>query len=438
MDNDPNNHNFSSLWRDKILSSLKQHRGTGLRGLFENFMSLSVLQAANYVLPLIILPYLVRVIGMDKFGLVVFAQAVIQYFIIVTDFGFNLSATRDIATNRHDMNKTSNIFCAVFMVKLVLMLVCFGALCILVAFVDRFESDAVIYLLTFGMVIGNLLFPVWFFQGMEQMKYSTLVSISGKVLYLIGLFVFVRSEADYVLVPLLNSSSLIIVGLGSMWIAVRKFNVRIVLPPFQAIVRQFKGSSQFFLSRISVSALSTFNTLMLGIFTTNEIVGLYAAAEKLYIAMKTAFSPLGQALYPYMASRANVALFKKAFFGGLGAAVILSLTVFFLSGDLIELVFGAGLDQSADVLRLYSLIVPAVVASILLGYPFLAALGHEKYANFSIAIGSAIHLILIALLIPAISPVRVAMVTMVTETVVLGIRIYGVRKHRLWRITPQP
>jgi PST family polysaccharide transporter len=183
-----------------------------------------------------------------------------------------------------------------------------------------------------------------------------------------------------------------------------------------------------------VSIYSSFNTVILGFFTSNEAVGFYAAAEKLFIAMRTAFNPLVQALYPYMAARSNVALFKKVFIFSVAAAAVLAIAVFGLSNIIIETIFGAGLELSSRLLRLFTLVVPFVMASVLLGYPFLAALGHEKYANFSIAIGSVVHLLLIALLIPIISPISVAVAMIVTQLVVLAIRIHGVRKHRLWQI----
>lgn len=432
LDNYDENNLPGDLWT-RAKNGLNKYRGMGIRGLFHNFASLSLLQAANYLLPLIVLPYLVRVIGVQKFGLIVFAQAVIQYFNIVTDYGFNLSATRDIAVNRKDIDKLSNIFFSVYATKSVLLLICFGVLVALVTLFDKFSSEAAVYLLTYGIVLGNFLFPIWFFQGMEKMKYITIISVLGRVIYVGLLFTFVHQESDYVKVPLLNSIGAVTAGLISTVIAIRKFNLRPHLPDFGAILNQFKASSQFFLSRVSVSIYTSFNTVVLGFFTSNELVGYYAAAEKLFIAMRTAFNPLVQTLYPYMASQANVKLFKKIFVVALGFAVVLAAAVFFLSDNIVELVFGGGFELSGKILRLFSLVVPFVVASIILGYPFLAALGHERYANFSIAIGSVVHLFLIVLQIPVISPIRVALAMIVAELVVLSVRVHGVRVHNLWK-----
>ncbi len=425
---------FLGQWRVKARNSLDKYRGMGIRVLLQNFLSLSVLQAANYLLPLIILPYLVRMIGVEKLGLIVFAQAVIQYFNIITDYGFHLSATRDIAANRNDTNRIAVIFSSVMAIKTVLLVAGFGILLLMVSLFDRFSSDATVYLLTYGTVLGNYLYPIWFFQGIERMKYITVLSILGRVIYIILLLIFVHQESDYIIVPLLNSIGMVAAGILSMAIAIAKFRVKLRLPPLTAIWDNFKRSSQFFLSRVAASADSSFNTVILGLFTSNEMVGYFAAAEKLFVAMRNAFMPLVQALYPYMANRTNVPLFKKVFYVSIAAAVVLSVLMLLLSDVVIGLIFGAGFELSSKILRLFSLGVPFMMASILLGYPFLAALGHESYANYSVAIWSVAHLVLISLLIPIISPIVVAAAMVFNQLLVLSIRIRGVSKHRLWRL----
>ena len=423
-----------SAWYKRIREGLNNLRGRGVRTLAENFFSLSVLQAANYLLPLIVLPYLVRVLGVEKFGLVVFAQAFIQFFVIATDFGFNLSAPREIALNKDNADRVSGIFCSAMVTKLALMVIGFVVLCCVVSFFGRFRSEALLYLLTYGIVVGNVLYPVWFFQGMEKMKYSALLNISAKVIFLILIFVFVTEEEHYVRVPVMNSLGFIVAGIVSLWLVVRKFRVVLRFPKRAVLLEQIRMSSQFFLSRISVSVYSNFNAFILGLLTDNVTVGYYAAAEKLFIAMRTAFVPLVQSLYPYMSARRDRLLFKKIFYSSIVLAIIGSALAAVFSREITQLVFGPGYEPSAGILRMFSLIVPVVAASVLLGYPFLAAMGHEKYANFSIAIGSLCHLLFISLLAPVISMHLVVGVTMLTETIILGVRVYAVRKHRLWGV----
>lgn len=134
--------------------------------LLENFISLGALQIVSYVMPLISLPYLSRVLGVEKFGLVFFVFAFMQYFIMLTDYGFGLSATREIAVNRHNKNNLSNIFSAVTFIKFILLIVSFVLLCAMVFFIPKLRENWLVFMLSFLMVVGNAIYPVWFFQGM--------------------------------------------------------------------------------------------------------------------------------------------------------------------------------------------------------------------------------------------------------------------------------
>src|SRR5690554_1138812 len=154
---------FDSI-KARIFGSAEKKR------VLANIFSLSVLQGVSYLLPLITFPYLVRVLGMESFGILAFATAVTAYFIAVTDYGFNLSATKDISVSRTDQQEVNRIFSAVMMIKLILTVLCFFVLIVLLVMIEQFRENWQMFMLTFGMVIGQAIFPVWLFQGMERMK----------------------------------------------------------------------------------------------------------------------------------------------------------------------------------------------------------------------------------------------------------------------------
>ena len=134
----------------------------------ENIFSLSLVESSGYLLPLLTVPYLLRVLGPEKFGLVTFAQAFTQYFVIITDYGFNFSATRRVSVNRHDQIMLSRIVGAVIIIKLLLFFLSFIILSVLVFSILRFRIDWSLYYLSFGIVMGNVLLPIWFFRDWRR------------------------------------------------------------------------------------------------------------------------------------------------------------------------------------------------------------------------------------------------------------------------------
>jgi PST family polysaccharide transporter len=405
---------------------------SGLGRLAENFVSLSVLQIINYILPLVTLPYLVRVLGAEKFGLVMFAVAFIQYFLMLTDYGFNLSATQEISVNREDKAKISEIFSSVMLIKGVLTFLSFAILAGMIIWIPKFRGDWLVYILTFGTVAGQALFPVWFFQGMERMKYITALNILAKVVFTVLIFVFIRAQSHYVYVPLFNSLGYLVSGILGIWMALSRFKVKPVFPGISIIYRYLKFSTQFFLSRVSVSLYSNSNSFIIGLALGNTMVGYYTAAEKLYIAMRMLYNPLTTALYPYMAKVKNIRLYRKIFGGATALNFLISLLVFILSGIIINIMYGDDFQMSANLLRIFSGIAVIIIPSILLGYPFLAALGYPRYANYSVLAASLFHIVVLLIMIPFINIYLVAGLTFFTELLVLTIRVYAVRKFRLW------
>jgi len=271
--------------------------------LMSNFFSLSVLQGANYILPLITLPYLVRVLGVEYFGLLAFAAATVTYFSILTDYGFNLTATREISIHRDNKAKVIEIFSSVMSIKVILMFVSFLLLTILVFSFEKFSKDALVYFLTFGTVVGQVLFPVWFFQGMERMKYITYLNILSKVIFTIAIFVFVQEKSDFYLVPLLTSVGFLVAGVWSLYLVKKEFGVRFELQTVDTIKHYLMDGWHVFVSRFYVSLYTTTNVILLGLFTNNTAVGYYSIAEKIVVAIGGLFDPANQTIYPYLARK---------------------------------------------------------------------------------------------------------------------------------------
>ena len=191
--------------------------------VFANFGYLTLLQIAGYVFPLITMPYLARVIGADGFGKIAFAAAIVVWFQTIADWGFNFTATRDVAQCRDDKEKVSRIFSNVLWARCMLTFVSGLILVLLTLLIPSFRENWLIICLTFLMIPGHIFFPDWFFQAVEKMKYTTLLNLGLKLLFTIAVFVFIKDENDYLLQPVFTTLGYLLCGVCALYIIINKW-----------------------------------------------------------------------------------------------------------------------------------------------------------------------------------------------------------------------
>mgnify|MGYP000993240004 CR=1 FL=1 len=387
--------NFSRMY-DGLLGSSKEKRV-----IITNFYSLGLLQIANYIFPLVTLPYLVRVLGVERYGLIAFAQAFTQYFVVLTDYGFQLSGTREVSLFRLDNNKISRIFSSITVVKGIILIFCFILLLFLVFLVPRFREERLVYIFAFGMVFDSVLFPVWLFQGMEEMRYITVRNIVAKVIFTIAIFVLIKEESDYVYVLLVNSLGLIISGLISLRIMTKRFNIVFKFPDFSQISLQVKEGWHIFLSKMAINLYTSSNTFILGLFTDNTLVGYYAAGEKIVRTIIAMFNPVFQSLFPFFTKSAVVSeaktarrlmkILKITFF----VSMPLTILLFTSAGSVVNAFLGEEFGPTVFVLRILSPLVFVVPASSIFANLGLLSFKFDRYLSKIYLGGALLNVILL-------------------------------------------
>lgn len=323
-------------------------------------------------MPLITFPYLVNVLGMEKYGLVLFAQSFIAYFILMTDYGFNLSGTREVALNRDDNKALSLTFNSIFFARILISVTGLIILTIIVFSFEKFSEHWELYFLTYGMVAGTVLFPVWFFQGIEKMKYLSILNFIAKFIFTLLLFVIVRKPEDYYYVPALNSLGYIVSGGLSIYLIKTRTEIKIYFPHFHEILNQLKKTWPIFLSKVSTNLYTATTTFVLGLVTNNTIVGYYGVAEKVIRVIVSLFAPITQALYPYLvkltseSQKLAKAHFQKLIIYTLILSSIILIVSVLSAKPIFELIFDGEIEKSVQIFEILSpLIVVIPLASIL-------------------------------------------------------------------------
>ena len=394
------------------------------KNLLKNFTSLSVLQLTNYLFPIIVLPYVVRILGPDKYGLVQFAAAFNAYFLLLCDYSFGLTGTRLISQHRNDSQKLSEIFSSIIFIKIIFYIITFLLLVILIYSIERFHEEWLVYLFSSGMVLGSVLSPLWYFQGIEQMKYITMLQVASRTIATIFIFILIQTNSDYLILVIINSSSQLAIGLSGLIVCILKFKIQISFPGSDRIMKLLKEGWNIFLSSISINVYTTSNTFVLGLFASDTVVGYYAAADKIRIAFQGMQSTLSLSVFPFVSKlvkesySAFINFNRKLLKISVGSGLIVSLILFIYADDLVNIILGKSFSHSTDLLRIISVLPILISFSNVFGIQTMLPLGYDKSFNKIIGFAALVHIILLLIFVPHYLADGVAYTVVITETIV--------------------
>ncbi len=361
----------------RIKKSLDQLKGSkDGRTLVANFSYLTLLQIASYLFPFITLPYLARVIGVDGFGRISFAAAVIVWFQTIADWGFNYTATRDVAKNKDNKEKVSEIFSNVFWARCLLMLASFIVLSVCICLIPKLQANAAIILATFLMIPGHIMFPDWYFQAVERMKYITIFNIVIKSLFVAAIFIFIREPEDYIYQPIINSVGYILCGIVSMYIIIGRWGIRLRPSSFRQVFATIKASTDVFINNIFPNIYNAFSTLLLGFVGGPSANGMFDAGARFEKVVQQFLSVISRTFYPFLSRRIEKHDLYAKLNIGLSAAAFAVL--FFGAPLIINLFYTEEFYGAVPVLRIMSFSVVFLALMNTYGTNYLIIQGHEK------------------------------------------------------------
>lgn len=387
-----------------------------------------VMQIFTYAAPFVALPYLTRVLGAQGFGLLVAMLSLMVMANVITDYGFNLSASYIIARKRDNKAQISRVVSSVYQIKAALLVVtCIGTAVYLSV---TAPLTAMAQLAIYATIFFQTYTSAWLFQGLEKMKLITYFTIASRCSYILLVFVTVKTADDYDVALLCNAVAAGIAFALSNLLMFRE-GIRLTAAPLRLTRYILGNSSQFFLSRITLQASSSISVLVLSQTASASQVGLFGAAQKLFQAIVGITQPLNQALYPYMAKTRNTDLLLKIV---VATALLMTLPAaigLLYPQQILTIIFGPEFADAADVLRVYLLTGYIGVLGVLMGYPAFAAIERVDLANKSVIWASAVQIAaLIALYLSnQISPLNVALSILCTEFIILVLRSAWFYKH---------
>lgn len=344
--------------------------------LLTNFSFLTLLQVANYLIPIFTLPYLARVLGVDRFGEIAFATTVMVYFQTIVNYGFSYTATRDIAKNRENPEKVSVIFSAVMWSGILLMVGSFLLLVVLILVIPKFYQMKELLLISFGLIPGYVLFPQWMFQGLERMKYITLLNILARLIFMFAVFIFIRKESDYLLQPLFTSLGFIISGLIAIYILLCKYRIKWRKPSYPDIKRTITESTDVFINQLFPNLYNSFSTLLLGFWGGDYANGILDAGRRLALVAVQFLRTVSIAFFPYLSR--SLKRHKQYAMIVLLPSVLTFCILFFGAPLLIRIFFSERFEDAVGVMKIFA-VYPFVLSLLdVYGKNYLIILRKEK------------------------------------------------------------
>jgi PST family polysaccharide transporter len=391
------------------------------------------LQVFNLLIPIATYPYLIRVLGKETYGVIVFSQAIIGYLVILVAFGFNTSATKDVSIHRNDINKLSEIVSSVLIIKGILLLISFVLLSIALYFIPQAHSYYTLFFLTMWLAVYDFIFPVWYFQGIEKMKYITYLTLISKLTFLGLIFFFIKSPQHYLRVPLINAIGSMLAGLSSLYIVFILHKIPFQFQKVTILKKYFKDSLPLFVSSVSVTVFVQANKIIIGAWIGMGEVAAYDLAEKIVQLLKSPQMLITQAIFPRTSKDKNPVFIKKMMLISFCLALFLFIMTQIFATTIVMILGGKQMLVAVKLLRILSIAIIMVYVSQYTSVHTLLANGYNSIWMKLILVSGVLYLTLVVGLgfSGLISAINLVYISLLSELYVLGSSYYYSKKYKL-------
>jgi O-antigen/teichoic acid export membrane protein len=365
------------------------------RSVKHSIGSLTVVLAANTLIPLITLPYVTRTLGAATFGEIAYVQAFMAFVMLFTDYAFSWSAVRDVAATRDHKRHLSETFCSVWGAQWLLTIIAALALLILAYFVGLNRDKWSLYLWGFmAVVLGNTIFPLWFLQGLERMGEIALIQVCTRLLSIPAIFMLVKTQDDAATVLGIQAGVALLAGGATLLYLWRSKWVDLHVPTFSSVVAALKSGFTLFLSKVGISLYTTLAPLALGLMAGTTAVSYFSLADRIRAAGQSLLTPIAGVMFPrlshlFQADREGAnRLLARGFALTLIISTLICVALICLAGPAIKLLGGQEFGPAIEVLRVLAVLPLIVGLSNVFGVQIMLANGRTRPFNLILAIAA--------------------------------------------------
>lgn len=404
---------------------------TTSKSIVKNMSMLYIMNIAKIVLPLVTLPYLTRVLSKDCYGVVSYVKAVMQYMQIAIDFGFVLSATKDIVEVRDDKDAISRVIGDTLLAKLMLLVASFIALLIIITTIPMLRANAVYTILSF-IVVGLTCFLMDFlFRGIEEMQVITIRYIVMRLIATALTFALVKNDSDMMWIPILDIIGSFVAIALAFW-EMKKRNIRIKFTGIKNALVKLKESAVYFLSNMATTTFTAFNTILIGIYIDAQHVAEWSVCLQMVTAVMSMYTPVTDGIYPYMVKSKDWKLIRKTAMIYMPIIALGCIFTFFVARIALLIIGGEKYATAVPLLRSFIPLLFFSFPAMLCGWPALGSIGKERETTMTTVITAVIQVVGLIILLATghFDVVYLALLRGFTEMLMLAMRYGYCRRFR--------
>ena len=358
----------------------------------KNTSSLYILNIVKLLFPLLTLPYLTRVLSLDAYGMVTYVKALIAYVQLVIDFGFMLSATKNIVNACANPSKIGRIVGDTLAEKIFLSIISILIYSILMWQIPIMRENILFSVLYLLATVTNIFIFDFLFRGIEKMHAVAIPYVVSKTIITVLTFIVVKDDSSILWIPILE-------GVGNLVAAVvsygflHHYGIKLSFSDLPVWVKDLKESSIYFLSNFATTIFGVFTTVISGFYLQSQEIAFWGIALQLLSAAKSLYNPIANSLYPHMIRTKDIQSVKKINRIMLVLIIFGVLIVLFFSNQILSIIGGEKYTISADFLKY---LLPAFVASfysMIYGWPVLGAIDKVKETTMTTILASIIQIL---------------------------------------------
>lgn len=351
---------------------------------YKNTLWQYCLQILKYLFPLLLIPYLTRILGTEGYAVYAYVLSFMGVVQTIADFGFTLSGTKKVVDLKGDTAALSRLVGAITVARLMLLCGLFFCVMVITRFIPIMAENTVYVIWAFFATAGRTVLPDFIFQGNERMGPLTTRYFASKGVQVALTILLVRGPGDLILVAVADVLSEIVDIAWSYRAQKRMFGVGIARPTFKESVEELRVSAIYCVSNVSSSLFSGFTTVIIGLAITSKTdIAFWSLTLTTVNAVQSLYTPIANSLYPHMIKNRDFGFARKLALVALPALVLGTVAYCALSESIMLVLGGPEYVGGAHAMRMISPIFIFSFYGILIGWPVLGAMGHVKELTVS-------------------------------------------------------